>query len=393
MAPPIPEFDDEALELFHSRSIGLSETGAPIPLILGGKLTGKVRGVDLGVLGARTGEDEGRPGETFGVARFRRELLSRSYVGAIATARDADGPSSTVLGADARFVLKRYLTLSALAARADDGAGPPQWARHLGAFWDDDFLALRATHLGVDPLFNPSVGFVRRRDRQTELSFSIGPRPGGAFRQIQFGPEVVLNHNEHGVLESREIEFEIETDFESGDDFEIGFGRIRENLLEPFEIEDGVELPVGRYDWNEVRASFRTFEGRRVQAMIDLEVGGFYSGTRRSVSVDSDLRLGRHLILQPEYEVNDVDLAEGSFRTHLVGLRGDIAFNRDLLTSAFVQYSSEGDLAAIQVRLNYIFRNIDNFYIVYNETRFTAGPLSDRSDRSVIMKATYSIHR
>jgi hypothetical protein len=393
MGPPLAEFSNESLELFHSRRIGLSNEGAPIPLVLGAKLTGKVRDVDLGVLGARTGEEDGIPGETFGVVRFRREMLSRSYVGAIATARDGPGHASTVLGADARFVLKRHLALSALAARADDGSSGPQWARHLGAEWDDDFLALRAVHLGIDRLFRPTLGFVRRRDRQTEFAFSVGPRPGGAFRQIEFGPELVLNHDEEGVLHSREIEVEVEADFESGDDLEISIGRVRENLIEPFEIEEGIELPAREYDWSQFNASFRSFDGRRLSANFDVEIGGFYSGRRRSLGISSDLRIGRHVIVQPEYELNDVDLAEGAFRTHLGGVRWDVAFSRDLLTSAFVQYTSEGHLAAIQVRLNYIFRNIDNFYVVYNETRFTAGPFADRSDRSLVMKVTYSLHR
>lgn len=58
----------------------------------------------------------------------------------------------------------------------------------------------------------------------------------------------------------------------------------------------------------------------------------------------------------------------------------------------FFQYNSDGQLAATQVRLNYIFRDIDNFYIVFNDTHFTAGPLSGHSNRSLVAKITYSLH-
>ncbi len=34
-----------------------------------------------------------------------------------------------------------------------------------------------------------------------------------------------------------------------------------------------------------------------------------------------------------------------------------------------------------------------NFFIVYNETRFTDGVFSGESDRSLIFKITYSLHR
>lgn len=44
-------------------------------------------------------------------------------------------------------------------------------------------------------------------------------------------------------------------------------------------------------------------------------------------------------------------------------------------------------------RLNYIFRTIDNFYIVYKETRLTGGPFDGKSNRSLVLKMTYSVQR
>jgi hypothetical protein len=395
MGPPAGEpWDDQRdLELFHSRRIGLSDGGEPIPIVAGGKLTGKVRDVDLGVLAARTTEDEGQPAESFGVVRFRRELLRRSYVGAIATTRYGGGLSNTTLGADAQFVVWEHLRLGALAARTDDSRTTPAWARHLGASWEDDFLEIGASHLDIDPTFDPGIGFVRRNDRKTEANLTIGPRPsGGPVRQFEIGPGILFHHDDRGALLTRELSFGVETEFQSGDEFDVTFGNTREYLPEPFEIETGIVLPEGRYGWNGVSAGFRSFEGRRATVGVEVEVGGFYDGWRRSFEVSGDLRLGSHVNVQPEYEMNDVDLTEGAFRTHLFGLRSDLAINRDLLTSIFFQYNSDGDLAALQVRLNYIFRNIDNLYLVYNETRFTEGRFADRSNRSLVAKVTYSLH-
>jgi hypothetical protein len=88
-----------------------------------------------------------------------------------------------------------------------------------------------------------------------------------------------------------------------------------------------------------------------------------------------------------------VALAQGTFDTHLVGLRTSVAFGTSAATSVYFQYNSEGQLAALQVRFNYIFRTIDNLYVVYNGTRFTDGPFSGRDNQSLIIKATYSVHR
>jgi hydroxyethylthiazole kinase-like sugar kinase family protein len=88
-----------------------------------------------------------------------------------------------------------------------------------------------------------------------------------------------------------------------------------------------------------------------------------------------------------------VHLGAGDFVTHLFGLRANVSFSTNLLTSAFVQYNSAGQLAATQVRFNYIFRTIDNLYVVFNETRYTDGPFDGHTNRSFVMKITYSLHR
>jgi hypothetical protein len=91
--------------------------------------------------------------------------------------------------------------------------------------------------------------------------------------------------------------------------------------------------------------------------------------------------------------LNDVELLQGDFRTHLFGLRANVSFSTNLLTSVYLQYNSAGQLAATQVRFNYIFRTIDNLYVVFNDTHFTEGIYSGRSNRSLVTKVTYSLHR
>jgi hypothetical protein len=395
MSTPNGQYDnDNSFELFHSRQVGLSADGEPVPILAGAKLTGKVGGTGLGVFGARTGAQSGGPGESFAVARIRRDVFGRSYVGAIATVRDgAEGPQTT-LGADARVVVRKYLTLSALAASTENGVSPRQSAGFVSAAWDSDFFSAEVAHLDVDPEFAPAVGFVRRRDRQTSAGFDLSPRPRrGPIRQFEFSPRLVVNRGVGGLVLTREWEFQTEAELQSGDSLQFTARRTQEYLPQPFEITDGIVLPIRRYDWGSVQVDLETFDGRRVSGSLSLEVGGFYTGTRRALEASTTVLAGRHLSLSPAYEINDIALAEGAFRTHLVGLRADVSLTRNLLTSAFLQYNSEGDLASLQLRANYIIRNLDNLYVVYNETRFTGGVFAGRANRSVVAKITYSLQR
>ena len=68
---------------FFSRTIGLSDAGEPIPIVGGGRLTGKVGRNTLALLNIQT-EDEERPGASslpasnFSVLRYGREFLTNS---------------------------------------------------------------------------------------------------------------------------------------------------------------------------------------------------------------------------------------------------------------------------------------------------------------------------
>ena len=121
-------FGPPPLELLFSRNIGLSSAGTPITIPVGGKLTGKVAGFDVGVLNAQTESSGSQAGENFSVARVRREVLGRSYIGAIATNRQGGGLRNGVVGADARFTFFNNFNIMGLAARSEDRGKPAHWA-------------------------------------------------------------------------------------------------------------------------------------------------------------------------------------------------------------------------------------------------------------------------
>jgi hypothetical protein len=388
-------FGPPPLELMYSRRIGLSDRGEPTSIIGGGKLTGKAGGLDLGVLNVQTEREGSQPGENFGVVRLRKEVLGRSYVGALVTNREGGGRFNRVAGADARFVFRQHLTVAGLAARSfATSAGGSQWARQLGAEWVDDTLEAGANYIEIDPAFEPGIGFLRRHDRLVGARGSVKPRPRGTLvRQFEITPSAVVYHDRDGTLVQRDATFTFGTAFQSGDRIDVAAGSYLERLRQPFPIGAGVVVPVGLYEWNNARVTLRSFNGRKVGANATMDIGDFYRGTKRSVDLGGEVRPNKNISLNASYGFNKVDLPEGAFRTHLAGLRVNVSFTTTLLTSAYLQYNSSGDLAAVHVRLNYIFRTIDNVYLVYNDTRFTAGQFVDKHNRSLVLKVTYSVHR
>ncbi len=74
--------------VFYSRRIGL-ENGVAVPIVGGGRVTGKIGAFDVGALNIQT-EDEplsGAKATNFTIVRVKRDISRRSSVGAILTNR------------------------------------------------------------------------------------------------------------------------------------------------------------------------------------------------------------------------------------------------------------------------------------------------------------------
>ena len=73
---------------FFSRSIGLSSSGEPVDLDVGGKLTGRIGRFNLGALAVRQDRFQGVAADNAVVARISANILSESAIGFIATEGD-----------------------------------------------------------------------------------------------------------------------------------------------------------------------------------------------------------------------------------------------------------------------------------------------------------------
>jgi hypothetical protein len=93
--------------LFYSRRIGL-ESGRPVPIDAGGRLTGRLGPYNVGALNIQTGDvrDVAASATNFSVVRVRRDILSESAVGALVTRRSVGQGgrgSNTAYGLDGTF--------------------------------------------------------------------------------------------------------------------------------------------------------------------------------------------------------------------------------------------------------------------------------------------------
>lgn len=77
---------------YFSRRVGL-ESGKPFPINYGGRLIGRIKNTDVGILHVNTAAIDEVPGENFTVARVIQNLGVESTIGGIYTRRDTQGDS------------------------------------------------------------------------------------------------------------------------------------------------------------------------------------------------------------------------------------------------------------------------------------------------------------
>ena len=371
----------EQAQLFYSRRVGLDAQGAAVPILGGGRLYGKVGAWSLGLLGARTG---GAEDATDVVLRVRRDVLERSTVGAMAVLRSAPGTGGVeeAAGVDARLPLlvRGQNVVPSLWIAATRTPATPGTAVAWRASVDypndlfDNLLALNR----IDASFDPTLGFVQRTGVWgTSGHVSFRPRPGIlGLRQLEIHfpiPEWEIYADGRGSLANPDdwqtARFEWQLlggEFQTGDEFGIGFSRELDAPTDSFDLFPGTTVAPGRYWWNRLEANVETSWGRPVSVDAWFSWGDFYGGHSTALSGGATWRGGGHLILGADLEVTRATLPSGDFTALTAATHIEYAFDPRTTLMVFGQYNNEDRRADFYLRVHWIPTIGDDVYVVWN---------------------------
>jgi Domain of unknown function (DUF5916)/Carbohydrate family 9 binding domain-like len=386
------------LKLFFSRSIGLSPDREPIPILGGGKLTGKARGWTVGLLDVQTGAFGRTPRRNFAVGRIKKDIFSRSNIGAIATNQDSGSPGDPYnrsFGLDGNFAFYQHLTIQTfLASTYTPGKPDAHWGGRFRSFWDSDQVMVNLELGAIQRNVNPEMGWLPRKDmRKSRLQADWKPRPNSrTVRQwfVRTGVDYITNMA--GELETRNQNLTLESLFQSGDRLLFRYTRLFDLIRKPFDIQGRVPVLPGSYNWDAAQFRFTHSPNRRLSGDVNFQrQWGFYGGSNTEVTWRPLWKASQNLSISPAYQWSKVSLPQGKFTAHLINSQVNYAFNNRWLTATTVQYNSLARLSAVNFRLNYIYRPGDDFFLIYNESRTLAdGPITGPWNRSIIAKITHS---
>jgi hypothetical protein len=374
----------EANQLFFSRRIGLTDNGAPVPIDYGAKLTGKVGHYNLGFLQVQTrklgnsASGFGIPRQHFTVARIKRDILKRSFIGAMFVNRQGATSSGATpynrgAGIDAEFNLTdHYLVKAFLMGTATPGVRSSFVSARIDSRFENNLWRFITVYEDIGRNFNPEVGFVERNAIHQyfgQLAYKPRPRFIPHVRQMEFETQVEYYTDRRGKLATKQIELSWETEFKNSSDF---FFRPIEDVTDvlntPFEIRPGITIPVGTYHFNRPQVSFTSDSSKKLILSGRYKWGDFYSGKRDDISGGLTFRPSEHFLFDLTDSFNNVRLTQGNFTTNLIAGRVNYNFSRKLLTSALMQLNSAARISTINVRLRYIYRPNSDLFIIYNQT-------------------------
>jgi hypothetical protein len=359
--------------LFHSRQIGLSGR-SPVPMDLGGRLTGGAGRYELGLLNVQTGAFDGDPAENFSVLRVRRKVLRNSDVGFLFGNRQATGDGggeyNRSLGVDANLRPLSNMVLNSYIALTRSSAGDDDEAARFSIGWRDRLWDASALfrHFGND--FDPGIGYVRRVGiRQYYATVGAHPRPNIPFLMtVNPYAEVDYITNLNGLLETRSSEAGLGTTFLDGSRLTLRYTDRFEHLDSFFTVGSDTVV-AGDYSFREASASYAASGGRALSGRLTLSSGGYFGGRRRTVSAGLTWRPDYHLSFELSATHNALSIQGNSSNADLYSARIKYSYSTKLYLRGYVQYNAANDQVVTNLRLNFIHAPLSDFFLVYTERR------------------------
>ncbi len=371
---------DGETQLFYSRRIGLSDSGQPLPLLGGARLSGQTHGWSVGAMNIQQRETDRASAANFTIARVRRDLLPYTDAGAsLVYRRGPHGAYNAAYGVDfnTRMFTKWSINAYLADTRNDEATqrarfrpGDSTREAKFSTAYQDSFYQATVLFADIGEAFDPQVGFVPRRGvRNWYFQGGIHPRPRGWWKIREINPHFNLKFfsDRQGRYLTGDRHYAVTVLFNNSSKIEVSGNPQFDRLVDPFRIRRDVTIPRGDYAWSEFRLVGNTDKRRLVSGSYELSRGGFYGGTRTSNVIGATVSLKPHLSAGVSYNLNDVELPTGSFRPALIGVQGTYSFNPRMFVTGSTQFNHDTNTTLTNVRFTFTHHPLSDFIVVYEE--------------------------
>ncbi len=377
--------------LFFSRQIGIAEDGE-VPVLGGLRLTGRVGAQTIGLLNVVTDSAYDQARTNFAVARVKRDIGDRHFIGAMVTDRRDHNGWNTAGGVDWSFWPTGTINVQGFGVRTGTSdAGGDDFAYRTNVDFSTDRVGGNLQHMMIGAEATADAGFITRTDmRRTDGHLRLSPRPQLlGLRKVDLFTTVNVVTRLDGLLQDWAFGTAISPQWNSGENLMVYYGRGFNRIDESFELGDGVEVPAGDYDLWQLFVFANTSGNRPIVLATQSIAQGTFGGHVLSLNGTLTVNPNANISVEARYNRNFVDVPDGSFNADVASIRLSYAFSTKLIANTLLQYNNLDNSVSANVRINFIHSPGSDLFIVFNERRGNDNALWDFDDRGAVLKLTY----
>lgn len=404
---------------FYSRTIGLDKEGNRIPILFGARLSGNLgTGTRIGAMNMQTGRQGNYSPENFSAFTLQQRILKRSEIKGYFLNRE-NFISDTE---EKKNPLDRYGRNAGFAFEYSNPSGSfSSWATYHhsfkanltteNAYYEGGFstntkhwsTVLEVGNAGKN--FYTDMGYVQRisnYDAVKDTSIRVGFKnvyanlaytklpPNGKIGKLQLQIENFLVVNPDNSFNENNLSFIISGDLKNTASFKSIMSSNAVALLYPISFTNGTPLPAATYQYNQLGLVYSSDSRKELGWFAELNAGQFYNGKIQSIAGGISWRNQPHLNVRLRAEMNTIQLPGnyGSTNLLLIAPRIEYNFSTQLFWTTFIQYNSQRNNFNINSRLQYRYKPMSDFFLVYTDNYFT-DPLFKNKNRALIFKFSY----
>jgi Domain of unknown function (DUF5916) len=362
---------------YFSRRIGLADDGSQIDILAGGKVSGRLGRVTLGLFDVQTEAHNGVDPKNLFVARTAVEVLSESNVGLLVTNGDPRANvSNHTVGADFNFRNSHLPGGKTLAAHTyaivtdSELAGGRDTDFGVSVSYPNEPFFMLSDNRRIGSRFDPGLGFVPRAgiyESFNQAGYIWLPEAHGV-RSIYLSAQAYWTLDLKGQVVSEDHDLPVlEIESTLGDQLFIEYTRTRERLDEPFEIQPGISIPVDDYTWGRIQVGINTARSRSVSVNVRVRDQGFYTGHRRDYGAAVEWRASRFFFTSLSATLQQVRLPEGDFDVRVGQFQAIYNFSTDLQFNLLAQYDNLSASVGVNFRVKYIIKPGDELFFIVDQ--------------------------
>ena len=404
---------------FYSRTIGLDKNGNKIPILFGARLSGNLSpDLRIGAMNMQTGRQGDYAPENFSAFTLQKRVLKRSMIKGYFLNRE----NFISVEEEKKNPLDKYGRNAGVSFNYSNPSGSfGYWANYnmsikptikdlnnyyeLGVNYDTRKFGFVIDLANVDKNYYTDMGFVQRIENYdalrdtvirvgykhvfSELSYNVLPTKGKIGR-IEASVQNFIVMNPDNSFNEWESSVNIKTDFKNASNLKLALSNNITNLLFATSFTNGEPLPAKQYQYAKFGIGYSSDMRKLFGWMSEISFGQFYNGTVQSLGAGINWRSQPHLNLRLNAQFNDIQLpgVYGSKKLFLVAPRIEYNFNTKLFWTTFIQYNTQSNNFNINSRLQYRYKPMSDFFLVYTDNYFT-DPLFKNKNRALIFKLSY----